>query len=114
MSFLSCLGPQEVHTVTARSTRTISLDLPPEIVSTIRGLVDTRRYADAGVVVGEALRLLDERDWLAWMRAEVAKGSEEIERGETILYTPELMEQLVRGSEENARRGLLIDDAVIP
>jgi antitoxin ParD1/3/4 len=95
-------------------TATQTLTLSPELAALIREKVESGRYGDANAVVEEALRLLDERDRLEWLRAEVAKGFEELDRGEGVLYTPELMERLKREAEEAVRLGRPIDDAVTP
>ena len=96
------------------ATVSLTLNLPSQFEAMIRERVESGRYPDATAVVEEALRLLDERDRLEWLRAEVAKGFEELDRGEGVLYTPELMERLKREAEETVRLGRPIDDAVTP
>jgi antitoxin ParD1/3/4 len=56
-------------------------------------------------VVREALRLLEERDRLARLRAAIAVGDAQIARGEGIPYTPELLVELDREVDERVRRG---------
>jgi antitoxin ParD1/3/4 len=90
----------------------ITVELPKHLAALIPEQVASGRYADTGEVVGEALRLLDERDRLAWMRARVAEGLEEIERGDTVPYSRDLMELLKREAEEDVRNGVPDDDAV--
>jgi antitoxin ParD1/3/4 len=80
----------------------------------IRERVDSGRYPDAPAVVREALRLLDERDRLQELRAELQIGLEQIERGEVVDYTPELLDELAREAEQNAKDGKPVRDAVKP
>ena len=96
--------------MTATHTPTLS----PELAALIREKVESGRYGDANQVLEEAMQLLDDRDRLEWLRAEIAIGLEEIERGETVEYTPELMEQLKWEAIEAERNGEPIDDAVLP
>ena len=95
-------------------TATQTLTLSPELAALIREKVESGRYGNANQVLEEALRLLDERDRIEWLRAEIAIGLEQIDRGETVEYTPELMEQLKREAIEAERNGEPIDDAVLP
>ena len=96
------------------ATVSLTLSLPSQFEAMIRERVESGRYPDATAVVEEALRVLDDRDRLERLRAEIAIGLDEIERGETVEYTPELMEQLKREAIEAERNGEPIDDAVLP
>jgi putative addiction module CopG family antidote len=88
-------------------------DLDPQLAALIRQNVESGGYLDADEVIREALRLLDEHDRKR-LRAELQIGFDQIERGELVDFTPELLDQLVRESEENARNGKPIKDAVKP
>ena len=100
--------------MTATQTQALTVSLPPEVAAFVRERVESGRYHDANEVVGEALRLLDERDRLERLRAEIAIGLEEDERGEVIEYTPDLMDRLMREAEEDERNGVPSDDVVVP
>jgi len=78
------------------------VDLDPQLEAVIRQKVEAGLYTDAGEVIREALRLLEEREKLQRLRAAVAKGEE----GEGIPFTPELIEQMKRDADEMARQGL--------
>lgn len=78
----------------------------------IRQKVDSGLYADASAVVHDALRLLDEHDRVRVLRAELQIGLDQIERGEVIEFTPELLDDLAREAEQNARDGKPVRDAV--
>ena len=90
------------------------VSLTPPLAELIRRKVQSGLYADANEVVEEALRLLDERDRMAHLRALIAVADGEIARGETIAWTPDFMEQLKREADEEDRQGLPIDDVVQP
>ncbi|MGH2530690.1 MAG: type II toxin-antitoxin system ParD family antitoxin [Thermomicrobiales bacterium] len=93
----------------------MQVELDPQVAGLIRQQIESGQYHDASEVVREAMRLMVERDRrLQQLRAEVAIGLEQIERGELIDFTPELLDELSREAEENARNGKPVKDAVKP
>jgi antitoxin ParD1/3/4 len=90
------------------------VDLAPELAALVQRKVESGKYTDASEVVQEALRLLEERDRLTWLRAAIAAGNEQIARGEVIEWTPGFMERLKREADEEDRQGLPISDDVTP
>jgi antitoxin ParD1/3/4 len=93
----------------------MSVQLPPRVEARIEQMISTGRYADAGEVIEQALRLLEarERD-LAWLRAELAIGEAQEARGELVELTPDRFEEIKRQALDDARRGTPIRDAVKP
>jgi putative addiction module CopG family antidote len=88
--------------------------LDPQLEAVLQEKVDAGLYSDTDEALEAAVRLLDERDRrLQWLRAELAIAEVQIERGELIDYTPELLEQITRESEDNARRSRGRDAAVV-
>lgn len=78
-------------------------------------LVASGQYANAGEVIGAAVRLLAERERkLRWLRDELAIGEEQERRGELIELTPERFEEITRRGFDDARNGKPIKDAVQP
>ena len=57
---------------------------------------------------------MDERDRAQALRADLQIGLEQIERGEVGDFTPELLDELAREAEQNARDGEPVWDAVKP
>jgi antitoxin ParD1/3/4 len=56
-------------------------------------------------VIAEALLVLEEQDRIEVLRAAIAIGDEQIERGEVELFTPELAERLRQESLQMVREG---------
>ena len=92
----------------------MNLNLTPQLEAMVRRKVESGLYNNASEVVREALRLMEERDSLQRLRAALAIGQEQLDRGEDRDYTPELMEQLKQQATENARLGRPIPDEVKP
>jgi antitoxin ParD1/3/4 len=79
----------------------MKIALTPEVAELVRARISSGRYADASAVIHEALELLDERDRLQDLRAALAVGHAQLERGEGVPLTPELLDQI----EGRVRRG---------
>ncbi len=94
----------------------MNVSLPPHLEAIVRRKVDSGLYGDADDVIRDALQLLDERDELRWeqLRAEIRKGLNQLERGEGVEWTTELLERLKQEAAENARLGKPVHDAVKP
>jgi antitoxin ParD1/3/4 len=92
----------------------MSITLSPEAEARIHELVAAFDYDGPEAVVVEALRVLEERDKYARLKAAIAVGLEQIERGETIPWTPDYCERLKREAVELARSGKPIKDEVRP
>ena len=92
----------------------MSIQLSPETEARIRELVDRGDYDDPEAVVDEALRVLVERDQYARLKAAIAVGIEQLERGQVGPWTPDVLDRLKRESEEHVRLGKPFKDEVIP
>lgn len=81
----------------------------------IRKRVESGRYAHASEVVREGLRLLEAQERLRVLRDALEVAEAQVARGETVEFTPELMDRLSREATENARLGKPIkNDLVTP
>ena len=87
----------------------MNVSLTPQLEEAIKRKVATGRYGNASEVVREALRLMEERDRYHELRAEVAAGFEQIERGDT---APMDMEDIKRAAREAARQGRKVNPVV--
>ena len=92
----------------------MNVSLTPHLEEMIRRKVESGRYSSASEVVREALRLLEEHDRLAELRALIAVGDEQIARGEIYEWTPDTMAELIREADEADRLGFPIPDHVKP
>jgi antitoxin ParD1/3/4 len=92
----------------------MNLTLAPDLEAIIQRKIDLGLYDDASAVVREALALLEERDRLAVLRAEVVAGFEELRHGEGVVWTPDVMERLIEEATEDARLGKPVPDVVRP
>lgn len=93
---------------------TLTVALPAQFEASVQECIDSGRYADTGEVVREALRVLDRRNRLERLRAEIALGLEDSEHGEEIEFTPEFWDRLIREAEDDERNGVPINEAVLP
>jgi antitoxin ParD1/3/4 len=92
----------------------MTVQLTPQLELVIEEMLATGRFADAGEVIEEAVRLLEERERGRRLRASVAEGFAAIKRGEGVELTPQLMDELTREADEYERQGLPLDPDVCP
>jgi antitoxin ParD1/3/4 len=83
----------------------MSVTLAPELADRIREKIAAGRYRTANEVVEEALQALDERERLEQLRAKLQVGIDQLDRGEGIPFTPELLDEIDREVDERLRRG---------
>lgn len=89
-------------------------ELPPPLEATIREKVESGEYPDAAAVIAEALQVLQERDDLRRLRAAVKVGLDQIERGESVRYTPTVRAEIRRAAEAKHRAGRQPKADVVP
>jgi antitoxin ParD1/3/4 len=92
----------------------MNIVLSPQSAELIQQMVASGRYQSAGEVLEDALLALDEQLRLERLRAAIAIGDEQIERGEYDLFTPQLAERLRQEAVALARRGQKPDPDVCP
>jgi antitoxin ParD1/3/4 len=84
----------------------MTIQIPPDVEARIRRKVETGEFPDPGEVVREAMRLLDEQErQLQELRAKLQVGLDQLDRGEGVAYTPELMAKIRRDVAERYGRG---------
>ncbi len=94
----------------------------PSVEERIRRHVDSGKYTDAVHVVAEALDAMDlvERrraehdEKVEQLRALIAEGDEDFERGDFVEWTPTLMSEIFTEALEANQRGEPTDDHVKP
>ncbi len=84
----------------------MAIQLSPEIEARIQQKVAAGAFPDADEVIREAMRLLDEQErQLDELRAKLQIGLDQLDRGESAPFTPELVEQMRCEAENRLRRG---------
>lgn len=92
----------------------MSIHLTPKLQAKVNQIIETGEYADAEAVLDDSLSLLEEqRERREWLMNELRIGEEQDLRGETTLYTEATMALLIAKSEEEARRGVPIREAIL-
>ena len=77
----------------------------------IKGKVERGFYTSENEVVRDAVRRMrEEEERIARFQAAVRIGDEQIERGETVPYSKELMEQIGQRAVQRAQLGTKIDN----
>ena len=77
----------------------------------IKGKVESGFYTSENEVVRDAVRRMrEEEERIARFQAAVRIGDEQIERGETVPYSQELMEQISQRAVQRARQGKKVDN----
>ncbi len=90
-----------------------------ERIPTMKGYIEvlakTGRYGDQESIIEAAIaELITYEHKLAWLKAEIDKGLQQIERGEFVEFTRERAEYLMQQAKENYKAGKPISDAVTP
>jgi antitoxin ParD1/3/4 len=98
----------------ARQGSIMVVTLSPELAAIVQSKVDSGRFSDAEAVMREALDLLEEQEKLGQLRAALAIGEEQSERGEVVEYTPELRAGVLRQVREMAADGRKPKADVLP
>jgi antitoxin ParD1/3/4 len=84
----------------------MTVTLTPDAEALVKKKVETGSYSSADDVIHEALRLLDERDAARIrLRAAIAVGDEDLERGNLVDWTPDFFERLKQEADEEDRLG---------
>ena len=82
------------------------MQLPADVEARVREKVARGEFSDADAVIREAMRLLDERErQLVELRGMLQTGLTQLDGGEGVPFTPELVAQMRRDAEERFRRG---------
>jgi antitoxin ParD1/3/4 len=94
---------------------TMHVNLSAEMESYIRNKVVSGFYGNSTEVIRDAIRRMQaEDDRITIFRAAVAKGDMQIDRGEGVAYTPELMASLTQTAINEMHSGKDIDTDVLP
>src|SRR5215216_1844616 len=92
----------------------MNVSLTPRLEAMIREKVESGMYNNASEVVREALRLLEQHDRERRLREELAIGVAQLERGEGIPVTPELIARIKRNAADDLTADRPFRESVIP
>lgn len=94
---------------------TMHVNLSPEMESFIKGQVASGFYGNATEVIRDAIRRMqaEETRVQAW-RAAVQKGDDELNRGEGIPYTPQVLDEITDTALKSMHSGQAMDPDVLP
>jgi antitoxin ParD1/3/4 len=94
---------------------TMHVNLSDEMSAYIKGKVSSGFYGNATEVIRDALRRMQaEEERVTAFRAAVAVGQAELDRGEGIVYTPKLMDEIFAEAMANLDSEEEIDPDVLP
>jgi putative addiction module CopG family antidote len=83
----------------------VRIEVPEEIATQVRDLVESGQYPDAETAVREAFRLLREHQLRQELRARLAEAEAEIERGELLEWNEETRQRIIRDGQARYERG---------
>jgi antitoxin ParD1/3/4 len=94
----------------------MNISLTPQLEELVKRKVASGMYNNASEVIREALRLLDEheRARAEVLRAAIAVGYAQVERGEVRQLTPELLAEIDRNVARKAEAGQRPKADVLP
>jgi antitoxin ParD1/3/4 len=85
----------------------MNITLSPQLEEIVRRMVESGGYDSPEDVIRQALELLDRRDKnLAWLRKEVQKGLDQLERGEYTVYDEQGLKDLAERVKARGRERL--------
>jgi len=92
----------------------MNANLTPRLEAMVRQRVETGLFNNASEVVREAPRLSGEKRRLNGLKSAIAVGEAQYARGETIPFTPELVEEMKQDAVRMAEAGEQPDPDVCP
>jgi antitoxin ParD1/3/4 len=92
----------------------MNVTLTPHAEALVRRQIEAGRFQTADEVIDEALGALDERERLEQLRAKLQSGIDQLDRGESVLFTPEWSADRARIARERAAAGEVPDPSVCP
>ncbi len=91
------------------------INLSPEMEKFLQDKVDSGFYGNASEVIRDAIRQMREEDVkMGALRAALKTSDDQLDKGEGINYSPELVERITDRAKTNTRRGRKVNPDVIP
>jgi antitoxin ParD1/3/4 len=94
---------------------TMHVNLSSEMETYIKGKVASGFYGNATEVIRDAIRRMQaaESHMVEW-KAAIAKGEAQLDRGEGVAYSPELMDSITQAAINTMHNGQAINPDVLP
>jgi|GEM_PF-3267042 len=92
----------------------MSITLNPQLEADVLSRVSSGRFADPMEVLNEAMRLLDEHEKRVAYRVAINDALAEVERGEYIVDSPDLMKRLIMEADHEDSLGLPMSEDALP
>jgi antitoxin ParD1/3/4 len=94
---------------------TMHINLSQEMEKFVQSKVESGFYSNATEVIRDAIRRMrNEDEKAAALRAAIRTGDEQLDRGEGVPYTPDLLNRMTQAASENARQGKPANPDVLP
>jgi antitoxin ParD1/3/4 len=91
------------------------INLSPEMEKFIQGKVEAGFYSNATEVIRDAIRRMHEEEQkVVAMRAALKVGDDQLDKGERVPYTADLVTRAAAKAKDNARRGRKVNPDVTP
>jgi antitoxin ParD1/3/4 len=92
----------------------MNVSLTPKLEALVREKVESGMYGNASEVVREAIRQMEDRDSYRRLKLAIAEGDAELDRGEEVLFTLSLVEEMKRDADRMSLAGIDPDPDVCP
>ena len=92
----------------------MNVTLSPKLETWVRKKVESGQFGDESGVVAEALRLMEEQERFARLKAALESADGQYRRGEAVPLTPELIENIKRRAKQMELDGEEPDPDVWP
>lgn len=92
----------------------MQVQLTPQIEAIVKALLETGEYHDQDDVIAEAVLLLEDERKLRELRAALAEGDAQAERGEYTLWTPALRAEIQHEARQMVAEGRAPYPDVLP
>lgn len=93
---------------------TKTIQISEEDAALVEQKVEQGLYPDTQAAIAEAIRLLDEHDALAELRAKIQVGLDQAARGEVVPFNEETRQRIVREGRAKYERGDPLNPDVCP
>jgi Arc/MetJ-type ribon-helix-helix transcriptional regulator len=100
--------------LTQEEVMSATLEVPEDVASQVRELVETGAYPDSGSAVRDAFRLLSEHRLRQQLKAKLANAFAQADRGEVVDLNEETKARIIREGHAKYERGDKLNPDVLP